>query len=384
MKKILVIGASVAGPAVCYWLKKFGFSPTLIERNSAVRKGGFAIDVRGVAVNVVKKMGIYEKITDKRTQLEYGHYVDAQGNILHEEQGEKLGFKQKEEVEIARGDLVEILMQSIKDIPCYFGEIVEKIKQYNDYVQVTFKEGKTENYDLVIGADGLHSPTRRKVFTQDEYELIDLESYLSVFSIPNYLKLKQSEIHFEIDQKFVHMNSSMNPDVAFAGFMCRSDYKLDEIRSEKEQKKFLIDTFFDIGWEANKLLQLMEESKDFYFDRIMQVKMQSWSKGRVVLLGDAGYCASPLSGQGTSLALVGAYILAQELKVAGENYSSAFERYNTLLHPFVDANQSFGVWASKTFLLPEKASKEAVEARTNAIMEKMQIAANAIKLPEYV
>ena len=107
--------------------------------------------------------------------------------------------------------------------------------------------------------------------------------------------------------------------------------------------RFLRDTFQDFGWETPKILELMSDSDDFYFDSVTQVKMKSWTKGRVALLGDAGYCASPLSGQGNNLALVGAYILAGELKKAQGDYTRAFNRYNELLHPFVEANQKLGV-----------------------------------------
>jgi 2-polyprenyl-6-methoxyphenol hydroxylase-like FAD-dependent oxidoreductase len=132
-------------------------------------------------------------------------------------------------------------------------------------------------------------------------------------------------------------------------------------------------------------VQLMEDSDDFYFDIIMQVKMESWTKKRIALVGDAAYCPSPLSGQGTSLALVGAYILAGELKkAAAENYSAAFQQYNTIMHPFVDANQGLGMWASESFLFPDTASKEAVSARAENVTEKIRFAANAIKLPEYL
>ena len=379
----MVIGASIAGPAVCYWLKKFGFSPTLIERNDILSKGGYAIDVRGIAIDVVKRMGIYEKICDMRTQLETGYYVDANGNIVLKEQGEKFGFRQGEEVEIVRGDLVEILMQSIKDIPCYFSQAIDRIEQYDETVKVTFKNGRTENYDLIIGADGVHSSTRGIIFADDEYDLIDLGYYISVFSIPNYLNLNRSGIYFELNQKSIHIASDKNLNVAFAGFMFRSSQKLDNIRNEKEQKSLLKNTFLNLGWESNKLLELMDDSNDFYFDAIMQVKMKSWTKGRVVLVGDSGYCASPLSGQGTSLALAGAYILAGELKASGGNYSTAFKQYNTLMRPYVEANQGFGAWVSETFLLSGELSKYEVESRADNVLERLQTASNSIELPEY-
>jgi len=383
INKILVIGAGIAGPAVCYWLKRFGFSPILIEKFANVRKGGHALDVRGVAIDLVKKMGIYEKICNMRTQVEFGRYVDAQGNILHEEKGERFCFRQGEDVEIIRGDLVEILIDAIEGVPCYFNQLIESIKQNNDDVEVQFKDGRIEHYDLVIGADGMHSITRRMVFDKDEYKLINLGAYFSVFSIPNYLNLSHTEVQCEANQKLISITSDKNPKMAEAAFMFRGHNVLNNIRDEKEQQKFLCDTFQDFGWEASKILELMSYSDNFYFDSVMQVKMKSWTKGRVALLGDAGYCASPLSGQGNNLALVGAYILAGELKQAGGNYTRAFNRYNELLHSFVEANQKLGLWVSESFLIQDDVSKEIAEERSNKIMEEVKIASNMISLPDY-
>lgn len=168
INKILVIGAGIAGPAVCYWLRKFGFSPVLIEKFPNIRKGGQALDFRGVAIDLVKRMGIYEQLSNMRTRVELGRYVDAQGNTLHEEKGEKFGFRQDDEIEIIRGDLVEILMGAIKGVPCHFNQLIDSIKQNDDDVIVHYRNGKIERYDLVIGADGMHSATRRMVFDQGQ------------------------------------------------------------------------------------------------------------------------------------------------------------------------------------------------------------------------
>lgn len=383
INKILVIGAGIAGPAVCYWLRRFGFSPVLIEKFANIRKGGQGLDVRGVAVELVKRMSIYEKICNMRTQVELGRYVDAEGNALHEEKGEKFGFRQDEEVEIYRGDLVEILMDAINGVPCHFDCLIDSIKQNDEDVKVHFKDGKIEHYDLVIGADGMHSKTRRMVFDKDEYTLINLGAYFSVFSIPNYLSLSHTEVQCEANQKLLSITSDKNPKIAQAAFMFRAQKSLNNIRDEKEQQKFLRDTFQDFGWEAPKILELMSDSDDFYFDSVTQVKMKSWTKGRVALLGDAGYCASPLSGQGNNLALVGAYILAGELKQAEGNYTRAFNRYNELLHPFVEANQKLGAWVSESFLVSDEISKEVTEDRSNKIMQEVEIVSNMLSLPDY-
>jgi 2-polyprenyl-6-methoxyphenol hydroxylase-like FAD-dependent oxidoreductase len=383
INKILVIGAGIAGPAVCYWLRRFGFSPILIERSANLRKGGQALDVRGVAIDLVKRMGIYEKICNMRTQVELGRYVDAEGNILHEEKGERFGYRQGEDVEINRGDLVEILIDAIEGAPCHFNQWINRIKQSDNEVEVQFKDGRTEHYDLVIGADGLHSTTRRMVFDKDEYKLINLGTYFSVFSIPNYLNLNHTEVLFEANQKLISITSDKNPKMAEVAFSFRAQNVLNNIRDENEQQRFLRDTFQDFGWETAKMLELMSDSDDFYFDSVTQVEMKSWTKGRVALLGDAGYSASPISGQGNNLALVGAYILAGELKQAGSNYHRAFNRYNELLHPFVEANQKLGVLVNESFLVRDEVSKEVAEERSNKIMQEVEIASNRISLLDY-
>jgi 2-polyprenyl-6-methoxyphenol hydroxylase-like FAD-dependent oxidoreductase len=383
INKILVIGAGIAGPAVCYWLRRFGFFPTLIEKSANLRKGGHALDVRGVAIDLVKRMGIYEEICNRRTQVELGRYVDAEGNILHEEKGERFCFREGEDVEIIRGDLVEILIDAIKGVPCHFNQLIDSIKQSDSDVEVQFKDGRTEHYDLVIGADGLHSTTRRMVFDNDEYKLTNLDAYFSVFSIPNYLNLNHTEVQFEANQKLISITSDKSPQMAEVAFCFRAQNVLNNLRNENEQQRFLRDTFKDFGWETSKILELMSDSDDFYFDSVTQVEMKSWTKGRVALLGDAGYCASPLSGQGNNLALVGAYIFAGELKQAGDNYHRAFDRYNELLHPFVEANQKLGILVNKSFLVQDEVSKEVAEERSNKIMEAVKIASTMISLLDY-
>lgn len=381
--RILVIGAGVAGPSVCYWLRRFGFSPALIENAPSLRIGGQALDIRGVAVDLVKKMGIYEQICSQRTRVECARFVDLQGNILHEEHGEASGFRQGEEVEIIRGDLVKILMDTVAEIPCRFGMSIASIEHSDDAVTVRFTDGSVEEYDLVIGADGIHSATRRSVFGKDEFRLVNLGSYISIYTIPNYLSLSHVELLCETDQKLVTITSDADADTAQAGFSFRSDHVLNNSRDKDEQMQFLRDMFNDFGWEAKRMLELMPESPDFYFDAITQVKMDSWTKGRVALMGDAGYCASPYSGQGNNLAIVGAYVLAGELKVANGDYQQAFARYNELMRPFVEATQEFGAWASSTFLVEEDVSAEVAEERTQDVMQKIHVVANGIDLPEY-
>jgi 2-polyprenyl-6-methoxyphenol hydroxylase-like FAD-dependent oxidoreductase len=201
--KILVVGAGIAGPAVCYWLKKFGFSPVLIEKSAALRKGGQALDIRGVATTLSREMGIYDQLYQMRTRIRCGRYIDTTGKTLHEMHGENFGFRQDDEIEILRGDLVETLMNLIPDVPCYYNQWIVNLQQNHHHVTVEFNNGKVETYDLVIAADGIHSNTRHMVFTDNEFELVYLNAFLSTFTIPNYLNLSHTDLQCEAHQKII-------------------------------------------------------------------------------------------------------------------------------------------------------------------------------------
>lgn len=382
-KKILVIGAGIAGPTLCFWLKKYGFNPTLIERSEQLRTGGHAIDIRGIAVDIVKKMGLYDDLFAIRTSILSTRYVDDKGQVLSEDDGEKSGFRQADEIEIIRGDIVNILVQAIPDVPCYYHKEIIGLLQKDPCVEVTFKDGHIEHYDLVIGTDGLHSSTRGMAFSNEEYQFLNLRSYISVFKIPNYLNLNRTKVEFGKDNKFISVNSDKDPDSALVSFVFRAKQVLRGIDKVSGQKECLKNIFYDLGWESNKILDFMTDCDDLYFDVMAQIKMDSWFKGRIALLGDAGYCASPLSGQGAILAIVGAYILAGELKSAAGDYSVAFNRYNTLMRPLVDACQDLAIWLGESFLTEGEITKEITEQRSSLIMEKIKFAANAISLPEY-
>ncbi len=198
--------------------------------------------------------------------------------------GERFGFRQGEDVEIARGDVAEILMNAIEGVPCHFNQLIDSIKQSAGDVEVQFKDGRVEHYDLVIGADGIHSTTRDMVFDKNEYKLVSLGMYFSVFSIPNYLNLSHSEVQCEANQKLISITSDKNPEMAEVAVMFRTQNILNNIRDKNEQQQLLRDTFQDFGWEAPKILEMMPGSNYFYFDSLFtQVKMESWTKGDALL-----------------------------------------------------------------------------------------------------
>ena len=381
--KILVIGAGIAGITVCYWLKQYGFNPTLIEKSKHLRAGGYDIDIRGVAVDIVKKMGIYDDICAKRTSLLTTRYVDANGQILSEEYNEKVHFSDGDDVELLRGDLIQILLKTLTHIPCHFDTEITNLSQNDSCVEVTFQNGKVEQYDLVIGADGLHSSTRKMSFSAKDCSFFNLGYYFGIFSIPNYLNLNRTKVMFTKDQKIISVDSDKDPNHALVNFCIKSDKSLADISNKTEQIACLKSWGQNLGWESDSLLTLMEKSEDFYFDTVAQIKMDTWAQGRVALLGDAAYCASLFSGMGCNLALIGAYILAGELKSANGDYTIAFQRYRERMHPLANAAQDLAVWMGECFLPEEGVSKKALEHRSSDIIEKIKMAANTISLPHY-
>lgn len=382
-KKIAVMGASIAGPALCFFLKRYGFDPVLIERNAGLRKGGYAIDIRGVAVQVAQKMGLYQQITQQRTSVRFVDHIDHEGKTKHREEGESFGFRDGDDVEIVRSELVDILMSSIPTVPCRFGTHATAIDQAEDSVSVTFNDGEQESFDLVIGADGIGSKTRRLAFDANEYTRVELGAYVSIFSAENIFQLNHSGLFFEKDKKSVYIASDHNPEEVLVGFMFTSNNCVDDYATRESQIAWLKSKFATFGHHAESLLSLLDKSEDLYFDSIAQMKMPTWSKHRVALVGDAGYCASPLSGQGTSLALVGAYILAGELKRAAGDFKQAFASYNQKMRSFVAPNQALGAWVSEFFLSENELSSVESEQRNQEIMKRLTEASLAINLPDY-
>lgn len=383
-RKVLIVGAGVAGPALCYWLNRHGFSPSLVEKSKSLRCGGYAIDIRGIAVEVVQEMGLYSTLVERRKVTVEGQHVDRDGHVFLTQEGEAFGFRQGEDVEIVRGDLVEILMEAISGLPCHFDRQIRSIKSGDEGVEVLFEGGSCEVYDLLIGADGMHSFVRQAAFDPSSYQMRHLNHFISVFSVPNYLNLDEREISYEEGPRSVTLHAQAGSDRALSGWMFPSYLGECFSRNPQEQKALLKSVFQGGGWEVSRLLKEMERSEDFYFDSISQVLMDQWTNGRVALIGDAGYCASPLSGQGTSLALVGAYTLANELKRFQGDHFLAFDAYNKWMRPFVEANQNLGKWVSENYLSEESRSEEQTEKRNEELLFRVKQAAESVSLKKGV
>lgn len=392
---ILISGASIAGTSMAYWLRRYGFNPTVVERAPAIREGGYKVDIRGAALEAVERMGVMDAVLAASTEMTVATHYDAKGRKVATMDAALFGGREGADAEIMRGDLNEIFYDLTKDSVEYlFGDSIASISEDGT---VTFESGLTRTFDLVIGADGVHSNTRGIIFGDEKQFAHDLGYYISICSVPNHLGLDREEAVHVAPGRTANVYSTKQTSGAKALFLWSSE-PLDYTYSDVEQqKKLLADAMAGVQWEVPKLLESVRDSRDFYFDSLTQIKMDRWSKGRVALIGDAAYCASPASGQGTSLAIVGAYVLAGELAAAAGDHEAAFDAYQREMAVFVEANQKLGptnvkgmvvpskfmVWFTVRMLklMPHMPGKDGIIER---ITGPIRVAANSITLKNYV
>ena len=331
-KRILISGASIAGPALAFWLRRYGFNPTIVERAPTIRPGGYAVDFRGASICVLERMGLLPDVQRMQTRIGAITIVDQNNKKLASMPD---GFTSGE-LEILRGDLAGIFHEATREGAEYiFDDSIASIQETDSGVNVLFERGGRRSFDLVVGADGLHSKVRSLAFGEEANFVRYLGYYVSIFTIPNHLKLDRSGLYYGTLGKKVGIFNSGDPKESKASFFFATEPLTYERRDTEQQKRILREHFQQELWEVPHLLEFMEFAPDFYFDSISQVKMERWSTGRCVLLGDAAHCASPLSGMGTGMAVLGAYILAGELAEAGGDYTIAFARYESLMRDFV-------------------------------------------------
>jgi 2-polyprenyl-6-methoxyphenol hydroxylase-like FAD-dependent oxidoreductase len=346
-KTVLISGASVAGPALAFWLERYGYAVTVVERAPAPRPGGYAVDFRGASLKVLDRMGLLAAVEARATHMGDMIYVNQYGKKLATSPAGNISG----ELEILRGDLVEILYDATRArVEYVFDDSITSLSQAASGVDVTFERGAPRRFDLVVGADGLHSNVRGLAFGAEKNFIHELGFYASVATVENHLGLDHTGQLMNSPGKTVGTYSARDNTEAKALFYFASK-PLDYDRRDLEaQKQLVSDTFEGEGWETPKLLDGMRKAPDFYFDSVSQIKLDSYSNGRVALVGDAGYCASPLSGMGTSLGIVGAYVLAGELHAAAGDHVKAFHQYDEVMREFVKACQKQGVDGAMWFI----------------------------------
>ncbi|WP_432093268.1 FAD-dependent monooxygenase [Streptomyces sp. bgisy100] len=365
MQTVLISGGGIAGPVLAHWLHRRGFRVTVVERAPAPRPGGQAVDVRGVALDVLDRMGLLDRARRVRTRMRGmsvlgpdGHEIDRSTEATFSS-----GRLDSDDIELLREDLVRMVHEHTRaGVEYLFGDSVTALDEDGLGVHVGFAHAASRRFGLVIGADGLHSTVRRLAFGSEEHFARHLGSYLSVFGADNFLGLEDWQLWLrDGDAGFGIMPVRGNTELRIA-FGFESAPLAPELRDNGALRDRVAGRLASLRWEGARLAEAARDAPDFYCDAMAQIRMEHWSRGRVALLGDAGYCPSPLSGQGTSLALVGAYVLADCLADAPGDHRAAYSRYERRMRDFVSLNQALAV---ENFGGP--ASEASVEHAKNAL-----------------
>lgn len=369
-RRVLISGASIAGPALAFWLDRYGFDVTVVERAPTIRTGGYPIDVRGTAIDVIERMKLLPQVRAAHVESRMMTFVDAQGDVIGSVPiYEAIGSDLSRDVELPRGTLASLLYDATLGgaVDYRFNESIETLRDDGDGVDIRFTTGRQERYDIVVGADGMHSLTRRLVFGPEAQFTRFLGFSFNIFTLPNDRGLSHGGVFHAEPGKVAGLFAVKESDQLFAFLtFVADDASISGNRDPQEQIRRTRAAFAGMGWELPRLLDAMEEADDLYFDTVSQIKMPSWSNGRVALLGDAAYAPSFRSGQGTSLALVGAYVLAGEL-ATHDDPTDAFNTYDRLMRPFVEANQALATDGHGEFFLPR--TQQDIEARDRMLAE---------------
>ncbi|MFD4024156.1 FAD-dependent monooxygenase [Streptomyces sp. NPDC058576] len=389
-RTVLISGASIAGPALAFWLNRYGFAVTVVEKAGALRDGGYPIDVRGTALDVVRRMGILPRLRDAHIDLRRLTFLAEDGAQLASIAPHAVtGGVEGTDLEVRRGALAGALHAAVRDdVEFLFDDSIDTLDQHPRGVDVTFRGGGRRTFDLVIGADGLHSHTRGLVFGPEESFHRYLGYCFAGFTLPNT---------FGLDHETTMWNAPGRAAVLYAvgdgddvhGFLnfARPEAPLGAFRDPEAQRDLVAEVFADAGWEVPGMLAALREADDLFFDVVSQIRMPRWSSGRVALVGDAAYAPSFLTGQGSSLALVGAYMLAGSL-ASERDHTAAFTAYERDSRAFVTLNQDL-VGTGDALLFPTTA--RALEERNTLLRDLVAMppaaegrpAHSALVLPEF-
>ena len=351
---VLVSGASFAGLATAYWMSRLGYRVTVVEVAAGLRKGGTPVDIEGETIGIFARMGMIDAVRAKALPPRGMAFKNADDSTVG-----LLGARSvsddapPERVEIHRDDLLEILFASVEgSAEIVFGQSIRQLENGPDEVVATFGDGSRSVYALVFGCDGNRSGTRRLAFggTEDFSRFMGGYFLIKVVPATGLLPANMSEI-YSVPGRTALLNGYDNQtDIALA---FRSEREIDyDHRDRAQQRRMVHDHFDGLGWKVPAMLDHVDADDDFYFDRLNQIRMPVWSKGRVALVGDAGYCVSPVAGMGGSMAIIGAATLADALQHHAGDHAAAFREYDARLRPFVEEVQEKAVGVGMALMFP--------------------------------
>ncbi|MFJ8752417.1 FAD-dependent monooxygenase [Streptomyces sp. NPDC102441] len=341
-RNVLISGASISGPALAYWLHRSGFAVTVVEKAGTLRGGGYPIDVRGSAMEVVRRMGILPQLRDAHIDSRRCTFLNPDGSELAAVTPRAVaGGVDGQDIEVRRGDLATILHAMVRDdVEFLFDDSIDTLDQSGEEVDVTFRSGRRRTFDLVVGADGMHSHTRESLFGPEEQFHRYLGYCFAIFTMPNTFGLSHELMMWNTPGKAAALYAVGDSDQvhAFLNFH-QPEPPSVALRNPDAQRELVATTFAGAGWEVPGMVNAMRDASDLFFDTAGQIRMPRWSRGRVALVGDAAYAPSFLTGQGSSLALAGAYMLADSL-ASNRDHSEAFAAYERDVREFVNMNQA--------------------------------------------
>lgn len=338
---VLIAGASFAGLATAYWMNRLGYQVTVVEIGNGLKRGGTPVDIREGTVEIIKRMGLFERTWAKRLQTRSMAFKNGDGVTVVETPAQPAEEQTASgDYEIERDVLLDIMFDAVKDdVEFLFGDSIAALDETADDVAVTFKSGLCHSYSLLFGCDGNHSSLRRLHFGPESEFAVFLKNYFAIEVVRGLLIERNTSVIYNVPGKSVMLNGYEDRTDIVATFFSEDEISYN-YRDQDEQRHILMSRFSEETAILRGWLAKIGNSENFYFDKFCQIRMPSWTKGRVALVGDAGYCASPAAGMGGSLAIVGANALADAFAKHPGNVAMAFQDYNESLRPFVEQVQA--------------------------------------------
>lgn len=342
-RSVLICGAGIAGPTLAYWLAEGGFQPTLVERASELRASGYMLDFWGVGFEVAERMGVLPEVRERGYLIDSVRFVDSSGSTRSELHGSTIRRALGDRfVSIPRGELARIVFEAARTrAEVLFDDSVSAVEEDEAGLDVRLERGGERRFDLLVGADGLHSALRSLVLGSDPRWLRYLGYCAASFATSGYRSRdERAYVSYAAPGRQISRYALRDGSTAFL-FVFRAPEPISAHGGKLEtDKRILRSEFSRCPWiEVPEILARLEETKDLYYDGVTQLWLPEWSRGRTVFVGDAAFCPSLLAGEGAGLAMAGAYVLAGELGRAGGDHHAAFARYERTLRPFVERKQ---------------------------------------------